>query len=830
MGLIRTVSSVVDPAGKRGRCDSILLLALGVFFLVAWPMSAQGQALLDTIREADKRYGEDKLLEAEALYRQALNRAAAQERRHCFERLLAIYVRVGREDQAIQIGLSYADWLRAAGDLVRAREVELDLGRWYFALGHYAETESHLRRSLVDLKDAPLPPARQVTALTYLALAAEKAGDRKRAAQAWRVVETFARARLDDKSRELDVPARIECVRRLADSYRFQGRHKEAIGPLEEILPVFDKLKATPRSSEARRDTLRQLAEHLTAVKRLADAEKRLREALALHEQHAANDRLTHGELACELADVLDQQGRKKDATDLREVAVKDYRIVRDDPRSGRPEVAGALSAFWKLQQLHQRNRHYTLALKLTHEQAQGAAGTLIEPRLRAEEGRLQVFLGDYAKSRKLLTDAVNELEKQSPLNLVELPTALLNLGVAEMATGDRGKASERGERCLKLYRQYHLVDDLVLIETYNLLGTCAAQAGDYKTGLDQFRAGTAICARLGESVDPQHCNLLLNMALLYKAQHDLPKALTTCQQARKVYERFARPEPLILAALDAAAAALLAAQVRLAEANELAGKVLDLCKTKEGGEKSLMATARHCQALFHLYRGNFAEAEKAWEEVKQLHGPKSPLQPRTLSYFALMRERQQRLKDAETLYREARGLQAADPQAFPATQFTTLWRLANVVDARAGGDKVVRAEARALLEEAITVVEKARLHTYGDAQQRAPFFEQFAPAFDQLVAWCARDGDLAAAVVAVARGRSRTLLDQLLMANVDPRATLEGPQGEQLRKQEKEASRRIAALRLRGYRTGLGSRFPGNAWPASAAARSGPPAAGAAP
>ena len=40
-------------------------------------------------------------------------------------------------------------------------------------------------------------------------------------------------------------------------------------------------------------------------------------------------------------------------------------------------------------------------------------------------------------------------------------------------------------------------------------------------------------------------------------------------------------------------------------------------------------------------------------------------------------------------------------------------------------------------------LVEAARLRTYGDAQQRAAFFAQFAPAFEQLVDWSVRDGDV---------------------------------------------------------------------------------------
>src|SRR6202022_2973634 len=104
----------------------------------------------------------------------------------------------------------------------------------------------------------------------------------------------------------------------------------------------------------------------------------------------------------------------------------------------------------------------------------------------------------------------------------------------------------------------------------------------------------------------------------------------------------------------------------------------------------------------------------------------------------------------------------------------------------------------RTLLEEAVTVVERARLRTYGDAEQRAAFFAQFEPGLEQLVEWDVRDGDVNAAVAAAARGRSRTLRDQLLMAGIDPRQGLRGPGGEKLRRREADMRRRIATLRGR--------------------------------
>jgi CHAT domain-containing protein/tetratricopeptide (TPR) repeat protein len=781
-----------------------LVLALGAFSLSAWPgpMPAQQQAPapLALVGRADQLYRADKLLQAEVLYRQALGAVDGLDRRRCFDRLLLIYVRVGRQDQAIRTGMEYAAWMRRAGDLVRARELDLDLGRWFLALGHHGDAEARLRQALEDRRDVPpLPAARQVTALTDLALAVEKQGARERAGRAWQEVETFARARLDGPGQDQDLPLRIECTRRLADSYRFQGRHEQAAGLLEQVLPVFAALKQPDPAGQ--RDTLRQLAGHLLAAarrpgaaqSRLPEAEKYLEEALELHRQHAAGDRLTRADLLCERADVVERQGRGEEATSLRRQADREYRAVLEDPRAGHSEVAGALAAYWKLQLLYQRTSQYDKALELTQDQAGQWTGSLLEPRLHAEQGRLQVLLGEFVPSRELLDNAVRHLETQSPPNLVELPPALLNLAVAELATdrGRRAQAEKRGQHCLDLYRAHRLPGDLVLVETYNLLGTCAAQDGDYTGAINHFRDGVALCRELGPGADPPRCNLLLNMALLHKAQDDLGRALDVCQEARDVYQGFAAPDPLGLAALNAACAAQLAAQARFPEANDVAGKVLELCARRNVRKGALVSTARHCQALFHLHRRQFTEAEKAWREVEELQGPRSSLRPRTLNYLALTRECQGQFDEAEQLYREALELEGQDPGAFPVTHFTTLWRLAS-----SAGRHNRPAEARALLEQAVGVVEKARLRTYGDAPQRAAFFAQFAPGFDQLVGLCVGNEDVAAAVSVVARSRSRTLLDQLLLARVDLLQGLPEKDREAWREQEKELHRRIAALR----------------------------------
>jgi CHAT domain-containing protein len=761
--------------------------------------SGPGLSPRQALTQANQWYEADQWLKAEGLYRWALPRLAGREQARCLERLLAIYVRLGRQDEAIRLGELYETKLWAS-EPARARELALDLGSWYLALGHAAAAEAPLRRALAEGKGQTLPAVRRVAALTYLAVAAERQGDRDRARLAWRQVEAFARAQLDAPAQKLDPRQRVALMRGLAESYRFLKRPRDAARLLESLLPLHDRLK----DAAEKRETLRLLAGHLADDRRLDEAERRLREALTLHQKHKATDRLACGDLAADLAHVLKRRGRAKDAEPWRKQAVADYEAVRSNDRA---ESGQALRAFWRLQDLHQRTSKYKEASQLLRPLLdEGAGDSLIGYRIKAELGGLEVILGDFESSRRLLHEAATELEGQRPPNLVELPRVLLNLAIAELAS-DKGleEADKRGRQCLGLYGKYRLPDDLVLVETYNLLGACAAQNGDYVRAVEHFRAGLARCEALGEEAAPYRSNLLLNLALLYKAQGDLVQAQRACAEAQEAYRQFPGHTALGLAAFDAARAGMLAAQGRVIEAYMLSGQVLSECHRGKVVKGPLVVTARHCQALYQLWCRDFARADQTWQQVEKVHGLSSPLRPRTLNYRALTRECQGRMAEtkglpkeaakryaeAEELYEEARKIQRESKHTFPVTHFTTLWRLASVLERRGEKEK-----ARALLREAAEVVEKARLRTYGDAQQRAAFFAQFAPGFEQLLDWCVRDKDVEEAVAVAARGRSRTLLDQLLMAGVDPRDGLRGKKGQELRDKEQELRRRIAGLR----------------------------------
>jgi CHAT domain-containing protein/tetratricopeptide (TPR) repeat protein len=785
------------------RCLAVLAVAAALLppVLARARPPASKPDVPDSLRKADEKFKAGDLLEAAALYQRAAE-TNADLRGASFEQLVRIYLRLGRLDRAISYALRSRELLQQdagrRGETpdakVRRRALDLQIGELYLALGHYRSAETHLRRVLADVRGLdPLPAPQVLETLTSLARCAEKRGDRAEAGRLWARIEEQADGELGRDGGGLSPRQRIEYVWKLADSYRFQGKPAKAIARLASLPALHDQLG----DPAGKRDTLRRLAGHHAALGESDRAAEYLRQALALHETAPdRGDRLLRGDLAGELAEALATRDRGDEADQWRLRSAQDYRAVLDAAGNTGPEVARKVSAFWKLEKLYQRTSQFRLALSLARAQADQWAGSpLYDPKIRSEQGTLQVLLGAFADARPALREAVAALQAQSPPNLIDLPRALVTLAIVEQAGGDTERAEELAGKCLDLYKRCEIADDLIVVEAHNVRGTSAATSGRYALAVERFRDGIRLCERLGSAADAAQSNLLLNLALLHKSQGDLVEALRGCRQARAVYARTAAPEALGFAAFDAALAALHTARGQSAEAYALTPRILELCRRYaiEGGP--LPVTALHCQGMYHLSRREYAAAEAAWSRVLAIQEKEkyTPLLPRTLNGLGLAAEKQGKADRAEALYARARDLQKDNPRALPAIHFITLWRLADVVDRKGR-----HAEARGLLEQALALVESARLQTYGDAKQRAAFFAQFAPGFEDLVRSYLRDGEVEAAFDVVTRSRSRTLLDQLQLASVDPRAELQGPRGDQLRRQEQALREKISGLRAR--------------------------------
>src|SRR5262249_5354321 len=191
----------------------------------------------------------------------------------------------------------------------------------------------------------------------------------------------------------------------LARCYRRGGggnaADNDALAKLRELADVQHRLS----DHAGRRDTLRLLAERHAALKQYDAAFRCLTGAMLLHLEHYASDRLTAGELCDELAEV---KGRLRDqgARDrLPPPALDHSRAVMKDGALSRTGQGGALTAYWRLYQLYQRGNQFRQALELSQAQERDG-GPLLQPKLRAEMGTLQTFLGSYSSARSLLQAA----------------------------------------------------------------------------------------------------------------------------------------------------------------------------------------------------------------------------------------------------------------------------------------------------------------------------------------------------------------------------------------------------------------------------------------
>jgi CHAT domain-containing protein len=746
---------------------------------------------LDDFQDAEKAFTAGDWLRAAPLYDSAAERLDVTRRSVCYERLVRIHARLGRLDRAIHYGLKCRELLLPLRAADRLPELELELGECYLLLGHLRDADRYLELALAGGNDA-IAPLRRLHALFYLAKSAEKRGDAAAAGRWWVKLEKAAIAELA-ASREMPQQERIECTWKLADSYLAQKRPRPAITALELLLPTHDR----QRDNAGKRDTFRRLAAHHRLLGDLEQSEKDLRAALDLHDTLKAADPVLHGDLADELGDIAAARGNRDAAFALQKDAAAAYQNALKAAGGDQGARASAVPVFWKLDKLYQKMSQYVQALQLTEKQtAYWADNDLLDPRLKSELGALRAMRGQNADARSVLREAVAALEVQSPPNLVDLPRALTTLAGVEQATGELDRAEALASRCRELYRRYELPEDVVLVEVHNVEGTCANDRGRLAAAAERFSTGIELCRRLGSVADLAQANLLVNLILIHKSQAELEEAARRCREAKGVYARIPGADDLALGALDAATAALEYLRGDIAKAYALTPRLYEVCKKYELVSGPIPATALHCEALYHLYEeADFPAAERAWGRLREIQEKEkyALLLPRTLNYLAIAAELQGDLARAEELCTRARALQKDNSRAFPATHFITLWRLATYRERRGRKD-----EALVLLEEALGVVEKARLQTYGAGESRSLYFGQFLAGFERLIDLTLTGGDVETALAAITRSRSRVLLDQLQFASVDPRADLKGAQGEKLRRQEEEQRLRLNRLRLR--------------------------------
>lgn len=745
---------------------------------------AQPPSPAEALERAEKLYAADKFGEAEPLLRAATASDEPFLKRRAYNRLLALYLRSGRPDRALELAEPFGKWLNEVRDPAGRAALDLLCGQCRLDLGYPAEADEHLRAALAA---RALPTEQRLEALK---LRGETAAARRDSTERdrWIELRNAARAARDTAERDNVAAARIAAARFLADAHARLGDPASALAALEPLPDLHDKLN-DPRG---RRDTQRARAKLFAASGKYDEAAAHFAEALKLHRANDEKRKLLAGDLLAEWAAAAVSAKELPEAAKLREEAATEYRAAIAAPSSD-ADAGGALAAFVRLQSLTRSARQFRQALEVALSAGERWSGDpLVDARLRADRGGLELMTSAYQEARKSLVAALADHDATKFPNLRSLPKVLVNLATAELACDTPEKADEHLVRCAELYAKHGRPADAVLAEASYLRGVSAARRADFAAAMAHFRAGLAHCAAAGKPADPVRFNLALNVALLYKEQGELAPASRALEEAATVLAGFTEPDDVSAALVDAVRAELHVAQEQYGAALKLVPGIEAAC-TKNGLSSGyLWGTAKHVRALNDLSAGKVREAEAAWGELAdaQRKGG-SPVLARSLNYFAACAELRGDTAAARKRFEESRAAQDKTPRCPPVTRAITLWRLAALADKE--GQK---ADAKRLLAEVFELADRARLNTFGEAAQRAQFFAQFAPAFEQLIAWCARDGDGEGLLRALVRSRSRTLLDQMLAAGVDPRDRIPDAQRAPLLAREAAARRDVSRLR----------------------------------
>jgi len=740
------------------------------------------------LRRAETLYASDRFGEAEPLLLEAARSTDPFVKRRAYEKLMALYVRSGRQDKAIQLGTPFRVWLKDVGDAAATSELDLMLGECYLGLGYLEKADNLLTAAIAG--GNALTEDRRMQALRCRAEIASQRRDPE-AAKRWGDLEALAREVNSLAERTVDTALRVSSIRYLAEALNRKGEPDAALTVLAPVPELLDRMK----DPIGRRDVQRQRANLLASRGKFDEAQPLFQEALDLHRKNRIGRHMMAGDILAEWGMAMQAAGRKPEAIKLREQATVEYRAVLDATAAEDPDGGGPLAAFAKLQALTRSARQFRKALDLSRDAAERWSGDrLIDARLKSDQGGLELLTTSYQTARKLLSDALADLDASQPPDLRAMPHVLVNLATAELACDSRDQADKHLLRCAELYRDNKLVDDPVRAECEYLRGVAASQRGDFAQAMKFFRAGLAVCDGVGKPAESVRFNLWLNTALIHKEQGDVSAAQDSLKQAAAALAGFADADDLSFALIDAVRADLHISQGKVLPAMALIPTVEAACKKNNVHGGYLWTTARHVRALEKMVQKDTKAAAEIWTELAAVQRKENQLLlARTLNFLGVASELQGREADAIKFFEEAREFQVSRPRCGPVTQAITYWRLA-VLAEKAGKHE----EAKKLIATVFDVADKARLNTFGEAAQRATFFAQFAPAFELSAHWAARDNDGEALLRVASRSRSRTLLDQVLAAGVDPRANLAGPDRERLLAQETTARRAVSSLRAR--------------------------------
>ena len=763
-----------------------------VIFLVLLAIPTQGQVATIDTSKADDLFSHGKYQEATTEYNNilavALSRNDKVQVERAYDRLTNVAVRLGRYDRAIGYCEKQAKYLDDNKDSKKALIVRGRAGGYLVTLGYPEKAEEYLKRVVApdDSLKARAAYDRLValTAWAQLQLGKKQEAEvAKTRAEILKLGEQLLKDPLDEFGKDNQPIIRREVALIVTNTLKALGRNDEALQRTTEYRQLFAGAWKWRRGE---RDMLSQIVKLQESPEQVGKKGPKftselartllpvIDEAIALNTAFDKENDLRLGELYAQRAELersIDPNAVAVEADLVK--AVDAWRRVLAAKDEDRTEIAKFDAAMhlleldrWDSKGLEEKAVYLLNGRKLEDR---------VNARVITRVGSLRNKLRDHDQlelTRQLLARSAKQFQQaETYQDRVFYPRTLINLASVEMSLDRPDQSKEIHNLCVECRRFYDdskLPRDGYYFETYSLDGIASALNGRFSDAVRTLEDGYRLCIGDEPELVALRRRILLNQAITYRLQGDFLEALAKCRQL--INDRDFDKKSELALTLYCSMAQLHAMLGDFESSLNYVERAETTFKEKLTAESDSVEqrTLWHCRALEAFSRKDTNQAKMNLNKELKAAGGNPGLLARTHFYLGLNFQFEGDDESALAEFTLSRQQLSGMPEAFPVTQFTTLWQSADILAKRGDTGAAIKA-----LEEATALAERARIQAYGDEKNRANLFNQFRAGFDRLTDLYVQTKQYDKAIALVTRNRNTTLFDQVVLEGRDFRQEL---------------------------------------------------------
>jgi CHAT domain-containing protein/tetratricopeptide (TPR) repeat protein len=549
----------------------------------------------------------------------------------------------------------------------------------------------------------------------------------------------------------------------LAEKYFVESKYAEAVSCMSHALSIREKILGDEHLDVAK--TLNKLGLLYFNQGKYTEAEPLLKRALTIREKVLGPNHTEVAKVLNDLALLYDYQGKFAEAEPLfkRSLAIRETVLGPDHT-----DVAQSLN---DLAAFYDYTGKYVLAEPLYKRAL--VIREKVFGKNHAEVARVlynlayhQFVQGRYAEAEPLMQRTLSIREKTLGPDHPSVANSLDDLAQLYRSQDKYPEAVTFYMRSFRIREKVLGASHKNVAVSLNNLGEFYFVTGRYSEAEQFLQSSLKVYEKALGPNHPEVAMALNNLGSLYltignynAAESFLKSSLTIREQ------KFGPNHPVVSMSLNNLAKIHLA-QKKYNEAEAFYKRAIEIIEKSFGSNHPNLGIALNNLAMLYSEQGNSFDSELLFKRALAINetalGPNHVQVAIVLRNLALLYKNQSNYTDAELLLKRA-ILVVDETVGYPdlrvevyALQGQVRRQLAN------------RAGAISDLSEALRSAENLRPMIGGGEETRAGFLDKYAEYFDDLVVWQIEDGQMEKALEYVERGRARTLLDQLAVAQVD--------------------------------------------------------------